>query len=544
MSKIVTLERKQIRFLLKDFYELRKALTLWRKGKVVEKKEEQKKQIHALAKELRRKFTGLFFGEFRTEYKLYRNFTKLQKELRTLLAAVEDKVAQRRIVSLLEKAAVYNAKLAELGSRGGVIEKILLRLSDEEDTLADERELDQKIDEAIQASNAFEVVMQSLIKETQAVENVKKGVALVPKNPSEKDNIFFYKDMGLLFHQGTLILYDAIRFREIMKHDLELTREFDIKVVEGSLERKGRLIPDSELNETFGAFSNFKQKIKEKGLSTSMGFVSIEPRLGYRQYLALRMCIIGYCEFKFHNDRTVFFGAHEIYRIAARKGFGTFFLELILSYASLDHRPVIIDREEVSPEAKGFWHSFDVKRRDVLKYPAALLKYPEEIGWTKENVIKMFGGSIGSTFYAGGKPRPVLDQRPRWKQDYFGSFLNREGKLDTNPVLSPLASLDKAFFYDGKVKELKELMSRSDAVLSSLDNLPEMKRYYVETQDYYVRSGYPQDQTELAKSAKSTLFEAGNAFFQSFRDTASGFRLGKHNKTIQKEAKKKDKKKK
>ncbi len=538
MSKAVTLERKQIRFLLKDFYELRKALTLWRKSKVVEKKEQQKKRIHALAKELRSKFTSLFFGEFRTEYKLYRNFTKLQKELQTLLAAVEDKEQQQKIALLLKKAAVYNAKLAELGSRGGVIEKILLRLSDEEDTLADEQELDQKLDEAIQASNAFEIVMQSLIKETQAVEKVKKEIALVPKNPSEKENIFFYKDMGLLFNQGTLILYDATRFREIMKHDLELTP----KINAGKIEKM--FIPDSELNETFVAFSNFKRKIKEKGSPVSMGFVSMESKLGYRQYLALRMCIIGYCEFKLHRDRAVFLGAYEIYRIASRKGFGTFFLELILSYASLDHRPVIIDREEVSPDARQFWHNFDVKRKDILKYPAALLKYPEEVGWTKKDVISTFGGSIGSTFDSGGKPRPILDQRPGWKQGYFGSFLNRESKSGTNPILDPLASLDKAFFYDGRVKEVKELMSHSDAVLSSLDNLPEMKDYYAKTKDYYVKSGYHQDRTELAKSGKSTLFEAGYAFFQSFRDTASRFRLDKHNRAIQEEAKKKDKRKK
>jgi len=513
MSKAVTLERKQIRFLLKDFYQLRKALNLLRKSKP-ENKEEHKKRIHALAKELRSKFTGLFFGEFRTEYKLYRNFTKLQKELKILLAVIEDKAQQQKIVSLLAKAGVYNAKLTELGSRGGVIEKILLRLSDEEDTLADERELDQKLDEAIQASNAFEVVVQSLVKETQAVEKIRKEVALVPKNPSERENIFFYKDMAVSVYGGTFILYDAVRFREAIKHAVEMSVDQE------------QFVLSREQEETISAFNEFTGAIKEKGYPQGSGMFSDSPPLTYHQFVVLRTSIIGYCEFKDHKDRADYLGAHEIYRIAARKGFGTFFLELILSYASLDHRPVVIDRKEVSPEARQFWHGFDVKRKDILKYPAALSKYPEEGGWTSENVVETFGGSFGSTFDGQGKPGRIFDKRPRWVSSIVGSYLKRKGKPDTNLILDPLASLDKAFFYDGKVKEVTILMERSDKILSSLgQTIPRFREF----ESFQKNKIY----------GEGVLFNAGYAFFMSFKDTASNERLNKHKSEIKREVDKK-----
>lgn len=509
-----------MRFLLKEFYVLKKALLLWKKNQT----ETNKRKIHIAAQELRRMFTGLFFGEFRTEYRLYRNFTKLQKELRTILAAVEDKAARGRIVSLLEKAAVYNAKLAELGSRGGVLEKIILRLCDEEDTLADQRELEHKINEAIQASNAFEIVMQALIKETQAIPSVKKSIALVPRLISEKNNIFFYKDMGVHVHQGAFILYDAVRFREIMGHGRELATELE----QDAFENGGKFTAPAEQLEMYRFFVAFQQGIKEKEYPSSSGLFGQESRLTYDEFIAFRMCIIGYCEFKLHQDRTDFLGAYEIWRIAARKGFGTFFLELFLSYASLDHRPVIIDRSEVSSEARLFWYHFDVKRRDVLKYPAALLKYPEEIGWTKKDVVSTFGGSIGSTFTGSGKPRKSFYDG-KWRYGDY-SYLNKESKPETNLVLDPLASLDKAFFYDGKVKDLKILMSRSETVLSSLDDLPEMKALYAK---YPILKANP----KFAETGKSVLFHAGYAFFQSFIDTASDSRLKKHQRQLKRKTK-------
>ena len=148
---------------------------------------------------------------------------------------------------------------------------------------------------------------------------------------------------------------------------------------------------------------------------------------------------------------------------------------VIFDFAATQQSPVIIDRYEVSADARKVWSYFDTDRVGVLKYPASLIKYPEAIGFTKEEVIELFGpGNIGSTFDSYGIPVGI--PRDNWEKimtssgrtlrsaEFFykkSSFLEKESNENTNTVTGELASLDKAYFYDKQVNTLRIFLERN-----------------------------------------------------------------------------------
>ncbi|MBS3174781.1 hypothetical protein J4440_02780 [Candidatus Woesearchaeota archaeon] len=254
-----------------------------------------------------------------------------------------------------------------------------------------------------------------------------------------------------------------------------------------------------ELREVIRKEYKIKQEqVKGKYLfSDGQSFFWGEEDLGYLGYRMAETVIIGYCEFKCKHDKETYLGAWEIFRIAAKKGYGPLMFEIACSFVSQDKSPVIIDRDEVSKGARKILEYFDTNRTDMIKYPGSLIKYPELIGFTREEVIELFGsGPLGSVFDGYGYPKGIPREKliKLCKKDlhkHFGgskSYLEREGNKNTNQVLGGLASLDKAYYYDRQ----KEFM------ISLIQKGKQDIRY------------------------KSDLLKYGHAFFKSFRPNQQG----------------------
>ncbi|MBW2965198.1 hypothetical protein KY363_07105 [Candidatus Woesearchaeota archaeon] len=193
------------------------------------------------------------------------------------------------------------------------------------------------------------------------------------------------------------------------------------------------------------------------------------------QYLESSV-VLGFAQLTWPHNRYQYLGAYEIFRIAAMKGFGPFLFEMVFSFAAKQHHPVIIDRGEVSPDARKVWERFD-SRREIIAYPAALRKYPELVGFTHDEVDQIFGPGIyhSATFDKYGLPDATSEAHRKnilskihpgareW-QFHHTSYLENESGRHTNPVTGELASLDKAFYYDGKVKLYDDLISKGETI--------------------------------------------------------------------------------
>ena len=138
----------------------------------------------------------------------------------------------------------------------------------------------------------------------------------------------------------------------------------------------------------------------------------------------------------------------------------------------MKHAPVVIDRHDASPAARKVWSYFDTDRKYIIKYPAALRKYPHLIGFTEEEVMKLYGPHAfqASVFDRYGFPEGLsgkkvetlkselnLNDSPK---SYYRSFIRSEGKPTTNLAVGGIASLDKAYYYEGEINILAKLLKK------------------------------------------------------------------------------------
>ncbi|MDO8656312.1 MAG: hypothetical protein Q7K45_03660, partial [Nanoarchaeota archaeon] len=320
-----------------------------------------------------------------------------------------------------------------------------------------------------------------------------------------------HPDLAVVVYGGALILIDITIVKKFLSKS---TREYllamkpskNVEEVPVPFRRKLYL---KKIDENTQQITAYQPSSGGGGLFNVGGG---PEKLTLNQDFLFKNAVIGFCEFKdYFRGRDFFCSSLVIFRIAARKKWGILLFELACSYAASNHKAVVIDRGEVSLSARKMLEYFDLKRRDVQKYPAALATYPELIGYTKEEVVNKFGtGGIfySSTFNRDGFPdgtpeekqkqlrKIVTDMKPRydWKSNNY-SYVSREGDPKHRLVMGGLASLDKAYYYDGKKGLLQLLMNRWNTAgeLSGIQGF-----------------GY------TAGKFAEEIYVAGYAFFQSF----------------------------
>ncbi len=439
------LERQQLRFILREFAELQELLR-----KVIQVEQGKNQDIKKAITNILKKLRGFIVaGEERIEYRLAQNYAHFRKvilEAKGEFAPYEG----GKIMSLLRKADVYNALLEKLGSRGGEIEQALKAARDAPDDKKKLTHAHQCLAEALEADRAFEVVMKELMAETNTIKLLKSR--LKPWQQLSRLALLHDNNKG----NNVLILYDEDRFHEEMGKATALYNKSTGH--DGTTDEQEKERAWKEINE-------YLQTIQY----TKGGSMHAEAeKLSYWEAKIADHSIIGYCELKL-RPKPLFLGAYEIFRIAAKSGFGPFLFELVFSFAAQEHHPVIIDRGSVTPAARKVWQTFDVERRHIIKYPAALAAHPELVGYGKKEVWALFGsGPFGSTFTEEGLPEGTDREKDAvLRREFpllFRSYLKDEGRTSTNKVVGGLASLDKAFYYDGQIAVLNKLMVKGEAL--------------------------------------------------------------------------------
>jgi len=439
---ILSIEKKQIRFIIRQLVELKDVLNEVRRTKDASG-EKLKKEINNILRKVR---SGIFGCEERIEYKSARNFASLSEAFEKVYTELSstDRVTMRK---LLDKASVYNANLEKLGARGGKIE---LALREARDNYTDPnllKKVETLLEDAIEADLAFESVVKELIDSAQKIKKVKSKFNAYKQLQDFAVLVSpgYYIDRDLNSTEPVIVLYDQVKFQE-KRHTYE---EFWKEVKSGNK----RVMDD---------YNRYPKEDRDLNIyvnSPSNGIYS---------------SIIGYCEMGFKYPRERYLGAYEIYRIAALPGFGPFFFELVFSWASLKHAPVVIDRYDASPAARKVWSYFDTDRKYIIKYPAALRKYPHSIGFTEEEVMKLYGPHAfqASVFDRYGFPEGLSGEKVEelknkleslkgsGVQRDLRSFIGSEGKPTTNLAVGGIASLDKAYYYDGEVNILAKLLKK------------------------------------------------------------------------------------
>jgi len=165
---ILSIEKKQIRFIIRQLVELKDVLNEVRRTKDASG-EKLKKEINNILRKVR---SGIFGCEERIEYKSARNFASLSEAFEKVYTELSstDRVTMRK---LLDKASVYNANLEKLGARGGKIE---LALREARDNYTDPnllKKVETLLEDAIEADLAFESVVKELIDSAQKIKKVK-----------------------------------------------------------------------------------------------------------------------------------------------------------------------------------------------------------------------------------------------------------------------------------------------------------------------------------------------------------------------------------
>ncbi len=458
--ELADLEKRQLRFVIRQFQELKSILN---RTDALEKTEHRR--ILGEVSAILRKFRSGFFGcEERTEYQSARNFRALEEAFRKVAPELDSKQHQE-ISKLLGQAQVYNASLEKLASRGGLIEKSLKILQNNEQNL---KLVQQQLHDALAADLSFEAVINELIALSKTI---KKFYA---KFSGYRETSWALIAIG----DRILVLYDQDQFhRESANFDDLLVRinnpqtRVQARKEEEVEDQKARTIPDDS-----GFFSD---------------------RISYLESRMVDNVILGYCEFSWKYKKEQFLGAYEIFRIATKPGLGLLFLELILSWASLRHAPAILDRKNTSPAIRKLWEYIDTEKPQVLKYPAALLKYPLAVGYTKNEAIEVFGPAVitSSVFDENGFPHGISKDNLRQLQEKIGnirgmSYLQKEKMASTNQVVGGIASLDKAYYYDGEKILLAGLLKKGFKDAKNRWNVVKFKNAgYVFFQESKSRSG-------------------------------------------------------
>lgn len=161
-------EEQLIRFLIRDFYEIKILLKLVldaEKVKAAGNQKELKSKIEKIYKKLR---SGIFGSEERVEYRMARCF----KQMEHLVMGLEPILARvlpgevKEINTLLKEGEVYNADLEKLGARGGEIES---ELREAERNPAQLDKALKLIKQSFQDVQAFESIASKLLNKTKAI---------------------------------------------------------------------------------------------------------------------------------------------------------------------------------------------------------------------------------------------------------------------------------------------------------------------------------------------------------------------------------------
>ncbi|MFH1276096.1 MAG: hypothetical protein ABIH82_03215 [Candidatus Woesearchaeota archaeon] len=493
MVNITRLADKELRYIIREFVELEKLLSLSKKEVKADSSQECQRLLVLLKRGLRK--------EERVEYRAAKNFTKLRKAVVRARSGTTLQESQR-ITELIRQADIYDNTLKKLSASGGEIEK-KLELIAKNPTIKEMQELQVLLEQAISADRSFDVVISELIQVMQGNKTTRSALLLEET----------YSSLAMVSHFNALILFDFEKVKKILRDNS--------RQMQKALGAKGSPLVGKRQKayHTKFYFSSIKERKEIEAYKSSEGGYK-EGTTYQKLYLIenriFKEAIIGYCDFDGRFIKTdIFCGSLEFFRVAAKKGYGVLMFELAFSYAATFHRAVVIDRGEgensgVSKPARKVLEYFDLKRRDVLKYPAMLAKYPELIGYSKESAIEKFGTKgvyYSSTFNRYGFPIEIPEEkqnelisqlqfRPKSRRL---SYQEKEGG-SKREIVGGLASLDKAYYYDGKKGLLQHLLAKWQTA-GELSGLL----------DFGATSG----------SYKSAIYNAGYAFFQSFNKNES-----------------------
>jgi len=456
-----------LRYLVRDFYELNK---LFKKFQEMDKKEFSisvdllKKEINSLLRRLR---GSIISGEERIEYRLVQKFKKLQRAIAEANLEINQK-EEAILVDLMSKAEVYNSDLERLGARGGEIEKALRYTYDHpnKENFFKVREL---LAQAMKSDRAFEIVIENIIRASEQIKPLRSKVLPIK-----------YEHLALVttyYPHHVFVLYDQKQYRQ----------EMDQWRARMDLRQKGSVAASKYIED-------YSQRIKDYSVQSS-GFFEHKEKLLDVQHRILEKAIIGSAILKEPQyGKDAYLNAMEIWKIGARKGWGSLLLELILSFAAENKHPVIMDHSPahfgggVSKEMRKLWHKFESKPT-VIKYPIALRSLPEAIGYNKREVLELFGttGVFNShTFNQWGIPDQTPDEKinqfllrnvtnsfkksklelTRWdtsieyrrKKDAIRNYLLEERK--EGQTSGETACLEKAYYYEESIPLLQELLNK------------------------------------------------------------------------------------
>ncbi len=482
--RLTSLEKGELRYLIREFLELHRLLE---KAKGLE--------VQAEAKNLLKKLEKGMAVEERIEYKQAKNFDRLRKAIikaRSSFSLQEDAEISR----LFQQASYSDGVLKRIAARGGEIKKALENVAEKQSSqnLQDLRKL---LQEAITADRAFVEIMEELFALAKSHKVLRSELTIQNALPH----------LALSVYQNVLILFDYTAYSHIYQEELKNLSKLYGQYAEQQVGkwRRNRLRRKSD--------AYYQQITAKAPPDSSMGLWSEEaPKLREVEDKLMKKSIVGYAELKGNFEDDQFLNAWEIYRIAAKKGYGVFLTELVLCYAAEFHKAVVIDRNSVSKAAQKAWSSLDLNRRDVLKFPSALRKYHSLLGYSEKDIYDKFGesGLRSVTFNRFGYPRGCSKERmevfltslrERWRKDPSELKLSWMDRMKvTDEFGGGWASLDKAYYYDGKKNILKELLARGNRV------------------------GYYPGKDKISRSRLLSnigiLYHAGYAFFQSFNEEA------------------------
>ncbi len=486
--KIRSLEKGQLRYLVREFLELTKLLDSSKKIEVQQK-----------AKLFLKKLDIGLAKEERVEYKLAKNFERLRKAViraRYSFSLQED----TQISHLLQQASYYDGVLKKIAARGGDLEKALQKLAESTSLSNEEYTLNLKevrtfLQEAITADQAFVAAVENLLDLARTHKVLRSEFFVQEALPN----------LALANAGKILVLFDYNAYARIYPQESKDNRKLYGNYPQqrlGKFRRTGLLKRNSLYTSQITA---------ERPPDGSGGLMDIPHLLNKTEDRLMKQSIIGYVELKPTFKYDQFLNAWEIYRIATKKGYGVFLTEIALCYAAQFHKALVMDRDQVSKAARKAWAYLDLNRPDVLKFPASLHKYHDLLGYSEEEIYAKFGdsGLRSVTFNRWGYPRDCITEKMDsllaglrkawgWLPEMHLSWM--DNLKETNQFNGGIASLDKAYYYDGKKKTLQELLARGK------------------------RIGYYGGQDKISRSYLmsnwSDLYHAGYAFFQSFETEA------------------------
>ncbi len=452
LKELQSKEKLELRYLLLEFSQLGKLAKRVAKLKPEPSQVQQelvKKEIKRILQKLRR---GVFGSEERTVYKIARDYHQMRVIYENIFHTNSFNL-QNSLGPLFYQANVYNSKIVSIGARNGLLEKILLKAAKnpiKENIL----EIGKLIQELTEATTSFEAIMQKLLQEGKKFKLIKSANAVIKHIEDLAVSVidFDFDEMASI-----IILYNRKEYQKVL--------DLYNKAYHG--EHK----TEEEKTSSQAAFSKY-ERLKKYFTIDSYGLLSVKRKLSPLDLMILKKVILGYCELKNPFNKTVYLGARELCRIAAKRGFGHLLLELSLSYAAKRKSAVIPDRFQFSGAARKLWEHFDLHRNDIIKFPAAMMDHSELIGITKREIVSFYGTStIPSTFDDMALPRGMIKKEQyidkisdTWdlRDHHTQSYLDYEGNARTNKILGGLACLDKSYYYAGAIKTLDQLIANNE----------------------------------------------------------------------------------